>query len=567
MNANVKLLLILAFLGLRNIGFAQSSYIATDEDSYHLISRYRLSHPEMYSDATSIRPFYRADLTNLLYAPKHLTHRKDLSHSDRFNYGFLYDDNWDELPFDTAIRSIYLHAGRKRKARPFDLFYEYRNAFFSVDEKDFRLIVNPVFDLKYGKDMTDDQVVYRNTRGLELRGSIDNKVGFYTFMSENQYRYPNAYDAWVDDYRAVPGAGFLKSFGAGARDFLVARGYITVSPAKQISVQFGHDRNFIGNGYRSLILSDFAKENLFLKFTTKVWRIQYMNLFSEYTDRSSSVQGKKYGALHYLNLNILPGKLDIGVFEHILFVRNNSGYEANYLNPIIFYRTVEHGLNSTDNAVLGMDFRLIPVKKLMFYGQFVLDEFHKDELVNRTHSWVNKWAAQLGGLWIDVAGIRNLDWRVETNLVRPYTYTHLLPSQAYTQYNQSLAHPIGSNFKEVLTVLKYQPLPRLTLTAKYFHIIHGADSTFSEQTTHFGGNLLSSYENRPKDSGIFIGDGVKETIGLIDVALSFQIKHRTFFDLRYINRDNKRDQPLVSDRVHMVSFGFRMNIDRQNFDF
>ena len=41
-------------------------------------------------------------------------------------------------------------------------------------------------------------------------------------------------------------------------------GYISFA-VKIMDVQFGYDKNFIGNGYRSLFLSDLGKEVIYFK--------------------------------------------------------------------------------------------------------------------------------------------------------------------------------------------------------------------------------------------------------------------------------------------------------------
>jgi hypothetical protein len=484
--------------------------------------------------------------------------KSNLSRTDQFNLDLIRQENWDA---DTGqqINPIFKSSN----------FFRHRASFFSVNQPDFKLIVNPVLAFDLGQDIETSSQVFRNTRGLELRGSIGNKVGFYTFISENQFRYPSFYNEWIDQYSVIPGAGFKKKFGSGARDFFVSRGYITASPTKQIEVQFGHDRNFIGNGYRSLIMSDFAKENLFLKLKTQVWRIQYLNLFSEYTDyasRSGATGIKKYGAFHYLNLSVIPGKFDFGVFEHIIFSRNNSGYEPQYLNPIIFYRSVEHGLNSSDNAILGMDWRFNPISGVSFYGQFVLDEFVKNELFGRTGSWVNKWGVQAGGKWINAFSVNNLDVQIETNIVRPYMYTHRKTEQSYTHYNQAIAHPIGANFREFIGIIRYQPKPKWVTTIKLFKILHGADSSDDASTTHFGGDLLKDYNNRPADTGLEIGQGVQENISIADISLSYQFYDKTFADLRFVYRQSNRDSPLMNQSNSLIYLGLRMNIDKMKFD-
>jgi hypothetical protein len=87
----------------------------------------------------------------------------------------------------------------------------------------------------------------------------------------------------VRNYKAVPGVGFYKVFKSdlSAQDYFDARGYITFNAAKFIDFQFGYDKNFIGNGYRSFFLSDWGNSYLFAKINTKIWKFNYQNIFME----------------------------------------------------------------------------------------------------------------------------------------------------------------------------------------------------------------------------------------------------------------------------------------------
>lgn len=555
-------LLILLGLAPLNTAIAQNSLLTFNEDYYHLVDRYAILSGNT-DFCTSIKPFNRAHLENLILSHPDLIQSK----ADKYNFDLLRFDQWDVLPQANGDTTIDILLKRR-----FQYFYPFKTSFFAVNHKDLKLVVNPVLGFASGK--SNDDNIYRNTRGVDVRGSIGGKVGFYTFISENQFVYPDYYTQQVKTLNAIPGTGFIKRFGNNGYDFFNARGYITVQLNPFIHAQFGHDNNFFGNGYRSLIWSDFAKENLFLKLHTKVWRFNYVNIFSELTDYrfdGTKHQQKKYSAFHYLNINVIPKKLDIGVFENIVFARNDSnqvsGFELNYLNPIIFYRAAEHGLNSTDNSILGADLKWNFAKSFSFYSQIVLDEFHKDEIVNRTGSWVNKWAYQAGLKYLNAFGLPNLDVQIETNVVRPYVYTHFKTDQNWANYSQPMAHPLGANFNEVLGILRYQVTPKMNVVLKYFHILHGADSSLTGSTSHFGGNIYADYYNRPKDDGIAIGDGVQRKIDIIDFKFSYQIYPNILFDLRVVNRNENADAPLTSFNTNMVIIGVRMNIASQRFDF
>ena len=68
-----------------------------------------------------------------------------------------------------------------------------------------------------------------------------------------------------------------------------------------------------------------------------------------------SLLRKKYAAMHHLDVNVTKW-LNIGLFEGVIFGRKDH-FEFGYLNPIIFYRSIEQQNGSYDNSVAGIDFK------------------------------------------------------------------------------------------------------------------------------------------------------------------------------------------------------------------
>jgi hypothetical protein len=197
-------------------------------------------------------------------------------------------------------------------------FYKTPANLYEVHVKDFDLILNPVFQYVISKESNNDQDLFLNTRGLTVRGRIANKIGFAAYMTDNQERDPAYVQQWISDRKAVPGEGLYKTFkAAGGVDYFDARGHFTFNVTKYIDVAFGYDKNFIGNGHRSLFLSDFGTNNLFLKLNTRIWKMNYQNLFMElhsaFIPGGDKLIGKKYAALHHLDVAITKW-LNIGLF-------------------------------------------------------------------------------------------------------------------------------------------------------------------------------------------------------------------------------------------------------------
>lgn len=554
---------LICLVGLPFNLFAQSTNAPANEAYTHLVDRYEIRsgsiNPQLFS---AWKPYQRAAIAQFMDTLQ----RSDLQWSrvDRFNLSYLSNDNWEFA--DTVD-----HISRKPL---FKHFFRSKSDLFHVRAKDLDLHVNPVLHLGAGRETAAEINTFMNTRGVEVRGMIDDKLGFYSYIGENQVIFPGYTRDKILNERIVPHEGFWKSFKENGVDYLTARGYISFQASKHINLQFGHDRFKVGNGYRSLILSDYAPAYLFLKTQTRVWKFNYTNIFTEMTaditrNAGGTIDGsypKKYMALHHLSLNI-GKKLNIGLFESVIYSNadslSNGHIELKYLNPVIFYRAVEHQNGSSDNVLLGLDFKWLVARKIALYGQVVLDEFLLENLKEGDGWWGNKYAVQLGGKYVDALGIPNLDLQLETNLARPYTYSHGKNFNSYSHYRQPLAHPIGANFAEIVAIARYQPAGRLRLTGKVIFAEYG-DDTPGE---NFGGNILLNNRTRETDRGNKIGQGLNTDLLFTDFTASYQWKHNFFIDLKHIFRRLKRAEPEANQETHYTSVALRWNIPQRLNEF
>ena len=545
---------------------AQSSFVPLNEDYYHSIDRYEVKSGRVNSRIfTSVKPYKRSDIVafaDTLYQMDIFTSR-----ADQFNYAYLRNDSWEWSRAETSnSKKPFLKSLYKKKS---DLLY--------VDEEAFDIHVNPVLYLGAGNDSRRDDMLFINTRGVEVRGMIDKKVGFYTYLTDNQAVLPSYVWEQMSLNPVIPHEGFWKEFKEGKGvDFFQARGYITFEATKHINLQFGHDRFFIGNGYRSLIFSDFSPPAWFIKGNVKVWKLNYMFLLNQMTaDVTGNLGGlksesggypNKFTALHHLSINI-GKKFNLGFFEAVVFSSGDSTgtdhFRLDYLNPVIFYRAIEQQNGSSDNVILGMDFKWNAAKKISFYGQFVLDEFVLDHIKEGDGWWANKYAIQAGAKYIDAFGASNLDLQGEVNVVRPYTYSHNTNYGNYSSYRQSIAHPLGSNFNELVGILRYQPLPRLNVVGKLMFIKTGRDST----GVNWGGDILKNNATREQEYDNTIGQGISNDILLGSFTVSWQWKHNLFIDANILVRKSECALALYDNNTTISSLALRWNIARRLYEF
>ncbi|MBK0403416.1 hypothetical protein I5M27_10495 [Adhaeribacter sp. BT258] len=556
---------------------AQSTYVPLDADKYRLIDRYALKYadsiPELH---TSIKPYKRETVAKL--AQKVLRHETNLSKADRFNLTYLLQDNWDyvqtEAPqFSTdssgnkvAVTEVFPAEDFNESRKPIlKHFYRNKTDLFHVETEDFTLRLNPVLHFQLGKDSDSEGLRYINTRGLQAEGTIDKKLSFYTFIGENQALFPQYVNDRIARDTIVPHEGYWKNFKEDGYDFFTARGYVNYALSKHINIQLGHDKNFIGNGYRSLILSDYAPGYFFLKLNTQVWKLQYENIFASMNADHSigdKLYPKKYFAYHHLSYNIKPN-LNVGVFESVIFARGKGNFELEYLNPIIFYRSVEQQLGSEDNALLGLDFKWNIKKRVQLYGQVMLDEFLLSAIKERNGWWANKQGAQLGAKYVDAFGLENLDLQGEFNYLRPYLYQHESRFTNYQHYQQPLAHPMGANLSELMGIASYQPIGKLNITGKAIFTHFGADT----DSSNWGGNVLKPYVPHPQDYGNKVGQGNTTNLLHLDLTLSYQLKPNMFIDLSQILRRTDAELNEFDNSSSFSSVSFRWNIGQRLHEF
>ena len=313
----------------------------------------------------------------------------------------------------------------------------------------------------------------------------------------------------------LPGIG-EKAFNSGsdlalAPYFSTALGYTF---NKHFHLEAGRGKHFWGDGYRSGVLSHNAAPFPYAKLTTAVWNIKYVNVWGSMKDISALDNlgsRRKFTTMHALSWNIHK-RFNMTVFESVVWQNSDSlstrNFELNYLNPVVFFRPIEFAQGSADNALLGVGFKYRGRQDWQAYTQIYFDEFLLFELRRALGWWGNKFAFQLGlKKWNVLPGLHGL---TEINLAKPYTYTHGSVFQAYGHLQQSLAHPLETNFVEWVNHWTYS---KRELNFEFTHMwaIYGRD----KNDENFGGNIFRSYANPAKQYDNYLAQGLKSTVQLI----------------------------------------------------
>ncbi|MBT8260905.1 MAG: gliding motility protein RemB, partial [Bacteroidia bacterium] len=495
---------------------------------------------------------------------------------------FLYHDVSNYYNFSEAKNSLTKETESwwKRKLLNENLVQiKGENYWFTVD---------PIFDLQVGKD-TDAEFnsTFNNTRGIFIQGGLGKTLSFSASVYESQGRFAQYYNQYAEslgqpgsqnEIAVIPGRGISKRFKKDAYDYPAAEAYLSFSPAKFINLQFGHGKNFIGDGYRSLLLSDVSSPSPFLKLSTKFWKIKYTNTWMWLKDIRPEVQvdgayQTKYMANHYLSWNVSK-RLNLGFFESVMWIKNeNRGFDINYLNPIIFYRAIEFETGQeAGNAVLGASAKYKWNDNINIYSQFVLDEFSLSDIKAGEKSWKNKFGYQLGLKYYNAFKVDNLMLQLEYNRVRPYTYSHDTISLNYGHNNQSMAHLWGANFSEAIVIGHYN-YKRWFADAKVVFGKRGLDFNTTEDNFNYGGDIYRNYEeNRPFDTGVEVAQGNKASVFHAELQSGYVVNPATnlklFAYVSYRNfNPNATTETTFSNDTVWFSLGLRTDLFNWYFDF
>ncbi|MCX7862269.1 MAG: hypothetical protein N2449_04680 [Bacteroidales bacterium] len=447
-------------------------------------------------------------------------------HSGFFPFIFL------NKSYDSLINQNYF-IREKNKHKPANFYYK---SFYSKKDSDFVLHINPIFNYLYCKDDSTYGIM-ENTRGVVIAGNLSNNFRFVTGATETQGFYRPHINYYRRKNDVIPGGGRARPFKQTGFDFTNSLGYILFSFNSHWHFLFGHTRQFIGHGYRSLFLSDAPFEYPVLRIQYQYKRWQYICNYAtfqsatQYDDRTK-VFSRKYSSIHYLSF--LPHKnVELGIFENTLFhamsLKRNRPPEE-YFIPIIFTHTSIYGLNHTNNAMLGTQILIKPIRAIHIYGQLAIDDYSKYQKDKQKLAW------QYGIKFHEPLQIKNLFVLIEQNKSQNDIYYSPYEFAQFSQHNEPIAHILGNNFNETIFYAFYR-------YRIWFFCFKFNKATYyeKEKRLHTSSNaLLSKIEQYKIETGILLHkpSRLTVTIGYHKRTSSLtQTDHYFFFGIktRYYN--------------------------------
>ncbi|HTO17224.1 MAG TPA: hypothetical protein VLZ83_15770 [Edaphocola sp.] len=549
-----------------SVSMAQTTYLDVNAPESELIEKVEAKTGRISKNLNAaMRPISRKDLVEYL---------SDYSRAARV--GKLGENGIEEFNINRAIgisgewyENASGESGFIESKKPvLKYLYKTKTDFINVETDNFFLALNPVLYLQsaYGVD-EGNQIT--NTRGLELRGRIADKIGFYTMLADNQVGVHNYVENWIARHNdQFPGNDMAVKRGKNY-DIFLGRGYIDFPIYKdKITASFGYDKQHIGYGIRSLVYDYHAAPATFLRLEGKWLGFDYQSLLTEQIEVNNTtgdaLKPQKYAAIHTLNYRV-NDKLSLGIFESSVLRKDNNKLPWEMFVPVVGFQSLtKASTGQRANTAWGLQFKALPLKDVQAYGQAFIE--HIDFGTIGKGDWKNQYAFQLGLKYYDIAGLKNLDGQIEYNTARPFTYAALSDEvTGFTHYNQPIAHPLGNNFYEIIGNLKYQPLSLLTVNARAIYSKQGFNPN---SNNNLGNGIILSAESRSYGDDfsypILGGDVVKTIFANLNIA--YEIRPNIFLEAGGTAINSTKNE--MAQPNTMIFYGaLRMNIGKVFYDF
>jgi hypothetical protein len=454
-----------------------------------------------------------------------------------------------------------------------------------IKKKDFRLAVGnfnskkkvtyefyPLFNMSSGVEFNKHhgtKFIYDLGAGIGFRSNFGKKLALEINYRYDLGSYTHAEDSLALNYGVISGSKIDKKQGIH-RSSHFFEGYLSYSPIKYFNFRLGYGRHFIGEGYRSMFLSDNGNPYPYLNIQTQVWRLKYTNIFAWQRDFQGALYDgtnirNKFSSTHYISINAFKG-FNVGIFETVIWQPKdtmvNRGFDINYLNPIIFFRPVEYSLGSADNVILGLSLSYKFLGKYQFYYQWSIDEFYFKEVKDANGWWANKFGMQGGFKAFEPFDWKGVFFQLEFNWVRPFTYAHGYSIQSHGNKNLPLGHIKGANFHEILMRVN-KSWGRLNLYTHFMYNQYGSDV----DTINYGGDIFKPYNDRDGDYGHKTGQGLKNNLFLMKVAVNYLLFPESALTLECGYEFRYNQNVIQSDLSNYIYISFKSNLWNRNRDY
>ncbi|MFW6218480.1 MAG: hypothetical protein ACOC3S_00010 [Bacteroidota bacterium] len=437
-----------------------------------------------------------------------------------------------ELDFYLRDYNKELLPGKNFQKR-LDLFY-YKDSLFTLS-------INPILGIQYWSN--ENGTNYHRWNGAEAFAYLGDRLGVYASLRDNHEKIKFSNEDYLN---TRPGANYKARY-----DFSEMRGGITWTwkwgTIGLVKDHFEWGQHVYYPNIFSAKIPSAAQVKLNLK-PTSWFEFNYIHawLVSEVIDSArSQYYTNSYGTSmrqvfkpKFLSTNMFTFKpwQTIGLSLGNSIIYSDMGLHPAYMIPVMFYKSIDHTLNSTgpnqlgQNSQMFFDASIRSIKHLHLFATIFIDElsiarFTKPDELNFVSY---RTGFNLTNL------IPKTYARFEYTRTNPLVYQHDMPTTTFESNYYNLGHYLKDNSREIFASVGFKPARGLDLRLSYILSQRGKDYT-ALGVRRVGNPYLDSIEWEKKE---------------ISFVAKYQVINNGWIFMEFLSRDVKGVESYYPEFFH-----------------
>ena len=529
--------------------FAQAEYVNVNNRVYDFLNR--MNYLNFLKDYNSFQiPKTRNEIAS--HIKNLIPYQDKLDEPDRE----LLNDLLIEFEYD--LFGTFDNSSSLISNSSYNFFSDYEKYFFFFsDDARFNLFINLIAEgeIISKKINSDDKFSSANVLNLggEMRGSILNKIGYYlrgtngiadgsrdAILTKQELKYNFKLNETPDEHFYDETQAYISG------DFDLVKLKLA---RDRMNIGYGKEKFLLGNNSP---LFDYLQLNLHYDFFS--FDYFHAKLLGNTTYVVDTISGdyfslqEKYFAYHRLGFNIHPF-FNFGVGEIVVYAERPL--DLSYLVPLSFFKSVEHSNRDRDNTMLFFDFssNLIPNSKIFF--SFLIDDINIGKI--GTGWWGNQTLFNAGIHSSPFYPNLAMEIKFEYLRLEPYTYSHRLNRNNFTQLGYNLSSTFQPNSELFLFGISYRFTNRMSLAVDFTYTNHGANIIKVDGTiVNVGGDINLGHRTFDSETVKFL-DGDLQISRAINTYFFYEPYNQLSFYLNFMYHHRSANQKLASNEIQMFA--------------
>ncbi len=311
--------------------------------------------------------------------------------------------------------------------------------YFNSDNSNNNLYVKLLGETKFISQIDDKKVVSATPFkfGGEIGGTFSNNFGFQiqgingSFFGEKSILLKDS--EYNDNYKFN-----LPDSQAGSSFYDETRGSLIYQDQNFI-FRFGRDRIKLGYGNEKSVLGENAPIFDFAQMQIKynIFNFSYLHakLIQDENPQNETKRDvlEKYFVFHRLSAQITKNT-NFSLGE--LAIYSNRGIDLSYVNPFVFFKSIEHYNQDRDNTILFTDIKIDNLLNFMsFYGSLFVDDMDFGKIGSGWYGNKTMWDF---GISFIPSVFESDFFSAQYIHIEPYFYTHHLFGNNFTHFDKLL---------------------------------------------------------------------------------------------------------------------------------